>query len=186
MKLHKPSKKQVLFAALLVFLMGNIAASGYTLMQVKDIDKKVTDLSANHEELSNNYYGVGAEYSSEKGIQGVDFEILSQEVKELRIYDYVASDQNTQQYKTAKVRVLRVKVTNNTGSLYSAYSIATVSENGVVLRTIEVHPQDDLNGESSFGYGLELKDGGVAERYFYFIDNGIEITEIGDIDSGGI
>jgi hypothetical protein len=187
MKFKKPSKRQGVFVLGAVMLVGATGLSVYNYQQLQDVKNKHSDLSATHEDFVDSYYGVD-EGHSDQGGSDAEFEILSQEVKQLRAYNSVAAvsaDTTDEQFMPANVRVLSIKVTNNTGAIYSVYSLATVTGEGVVVRSVDVHPADDLNDPES-SYGLELKDGGSTTRYFYFIDNGSEITEIGNADTGGI
>lgn len=170
------TKASRLIAGFLALVM--IAAIGFAFWELKSIRR---DLYA----VRTDYYGTGT-YDEDYG--QVDYNLVSQTVKKLRVYDYDSDvyykeDYTGPEYVREDVRVLEVRVKNNQDYLYSYYdSLAAVGEDGVLQRTVQVH-DDDNDNEWYSNYGsLELAPGGEATLFIYLLDNGSEITSLYDTD----
>lgn len=110
------------------------------------------------------------------------YTIVSQEVKNMGIYDEKANINNTSPvsvYKTAKVRVVKVEAKNNTKSVQSADSggLGYADKNGVVVTPIQIDPKDDLNKSPNSTYA-QIIPGGSTTFYLYFLDDGKEIDKL--------
>lgn len=150
-------------------------------------------------EVRNDYYG-DTEYGEErraqefgyyeKGSENDDWTpnivILSQEVKNLRASSGYNYETGTEEYKNQNIRVVKIEITNDTKGVYSYYDgqLGYTDENGRIIRTIMVHPDDYQNDKSSDMYSVELIPGGKATLNIYFTDYGSEITELKDYGYG--
>lgn len=110
------------------------------------------------------------------------YTIVSQEVKNMGIYDDKANINNTSTisiYKPAKVRVVKVEAKNNTKSVQSADSggLGYADKNGVVVMPIQIDPKDDLNKSPNSAYA-QIIPGGSTKFYLYFLDDGKEIDKL--------
>lgn len=189
------TKRRIYFGLLGLLVLANFAATVWLYLDNKNTKK---DLYA----VRDDYYG-NTEYGKQRMFNEdpysikqeeiddswtPDFDILSQEVKTMETYDGYNNETGTDIYEDSKVRVVKVKITNDTQSLYSYYEgdLGYTDENGRVIRSISVSQEDDLNQKTSNIYGgtLELAPDGTAEMYIYFIDNGEEITEISSLNYG--
>lgn len=110
------------------------------------------------------------------------YTILSQEVKNMGIYDEKANINNTSPvavYKSAKVRVVKVEAKNKTNSVQSADSggLGYADENGVVVMPAQIDPKDDLNKSPNNTYA-QIIPGGSTQFYIYFLDTGKNIDSL--------
>jgi len=120
------------------------------------------------------------------------YTIISQEVKNMSIYDEKANINNTSPisiYKPAKVRVVKVEAKNNTKSVQSADSggLGYADKNGVVVMPIQIDPKDDLNKSPNSTYA-QIIPGGSTQFYMYFLDTGKNLDSLysNGFYSGGI
>jgi len=168
-----------------VALVGLVAAIGFSYFEMSNMRR---DLYA----VRSDYYGLNwssdglADWS--EGAQfnyQVSHELVSQNVKELRYVDedspamYGENGAYIEQYKTAKIRILEVGITNNTNALYSYYPgvIAVVGDNGQINRGVSLHSDEDMNKSKT---GIELAPGGTATVYVYVLDTGKEVEKLYD------
>ncbi|HMS24023.1 MAG TPA: hypothetical protein PKB09_04445 [Candidatus Saccharibacteria bacterium] len=110
------------------------------------------------------------------------YTIVSQEVKNIGIYDDKANINNTSSsviYKPAKVRVVKVEAKNNTKSVQTADSggLGYADKNGVVVMPVQVDPKDDLNEVPNTTYA-QIIPGGSTQFYIYFLDTGKNIESL--------
>ncbi len=137
------------------------------------------------------YYGLNEDGTIDEESLTPNFDIVSQKVVSMRINDDDATAGQpqdamwTQLYKTAKVRVVEVKITNDTETTYGYYeNLGYTDENGVVKRAAIVHPDDNKNTLIKNYASLELAPGGTATVFIYFLDDGKEIKQLYTSDVG--
>ena len=110
------------------------------------------------------------------------YTIISQQVKDMNVYDEKANINNTSPvsiYKSAKVRVVQVEAKNNTNSVQSADSggLGYADKNGVVVMPVQIDPKDDLNKSPNSTYA-QIIPGGSTKFYIYFLDTGKNIESL--------
>lgn len=165
----------IIGAIVLVVLLGLVAFA------YKEMSTMRRDLYA----IRADYYGTGKDESA--AYNPVSLEIISQEVQELRIMDnnkiLTAAELDADpyaNYSKQPVRVVKVNTTNNESfnTSLSAYNFGYVNKEGVIVRSTEVHPDDNQNNSANMSYGVELAPGGSTELYVYFQDDGNDIDKV--------
>lgn len=177
-----------------VIMLGLIIAVAFSYREMSSMRR---DLYA----VRSDYYGLNQPYDDGYVDDGTGtgddvgntepiFEIISQNVAELRVNDDEATAMQPQdetweqQYKTAKIRTVEVKITNDMEYTYAYYdSLGYTDANGVIKRSILLHPDDNKNTLTKNYTSLELAPGGTATVFLYFLDDGKEIEKLYNSDS---
>lgn len=173
------TRLSVIIGAIVLLILVGLVAFSY-----KEMSSMRRDLYAVRADYYN-YYSPGKDESSPYNPVGL--EIVSQEVRDLRIIDnnkvLAAADLEADpyaNYSKQPVRVVKVKATNNESfnTSLGAYNFGYVNNNGVIVRSSDVHPDDNQNKSANMAYGIELAPGGSTELFVYFQDEGVEIEKL--------
>lgn len=166
--IRKPKNlKQAL--PLIALLLALVAAAGlvFFYFQIKGLKSRASSLE------SKVVYKIDEDEAGR-----IDYQVISQSAKDLRVekeQDY--HGEYKPEYEIKKVRIIRVKISNNTEYLHfhDSFSLSGVNKDGLLIDSIAVHP-DDTEGKTYFG----IAPGGSYETEIYIADDGQEIKSLYD------
>lgn len=173
------AKLSIIVGAVILLIYGGLIGFAY-----KEMSSMRRDLYA----VRADYYGI---YNPGKAgtldNSPVDIEILNQETKELRAfnnnaaYDVKAAEAEPfYNYTKQPIKEVKVKVTNKEDYIVSlnSYNFGYINQTGQIIRSIDVHPEDNKNDPNTYGFGMELTKDGSGELYVYFTDDGSTIDKL--------